>query len=143
MTTLTPYLMFNGNCAEALDLYTRALGGEIVEISHFADAPPNPNFPALTDAEKQRVMHARIKAGELLIMASDSHPHTPVGTGQNVTLSLGFDSIDTQRTVYEILSEGADITMPLADTFWGAHFAMLTDRYGISWMLNYDYPKAS
>lgn len=133
--------MFNGTCAEALDFYTRALGGEIVEISYFAAAPPNPNFPALTETEKQRVMHARIKAGELLIMASDSHPHTPVRTGQNVTLSLGFDSIDEQRKVYDILSEGADITMTLADTFWGAHFAMLTDRYGISWMLNHDYPK--
>ncbi len=141
MTTLTPYLMFNGACADALALYTRALGGEIIEISRFGEAPPNPDAPPLTEADKQRVMHAQLKAGDFVLMASDSQPHTPVTTGHQVTLSLSFDSIDEQRRVFGILSEGAEVTMPLADTFWHAHFGMLTDRYGISWMFNYDYPK--
>jgi len=141
MTTLTPYLMFNGTCPEALALYTRALRGAIDEMSRYADAPPNPDAPPLSEAQQQWVMHARLQAGGIELMASDSQPHAPVSTGSHLTLSLSFDSKDAQRRAFDILSEGAKVTMPLADTFWGAHFGMLDDRFGVSWMFNYDYPK--
>jgi PhnB protein len=77
----------------------------------------------------------------MTLMVSDSMPGQPVTGGTNMSLSLNFDSVADIERVFGALSEGANITMPLQDTFWGARFGMLTDRFGINWMFNHDYQK--
>lgn len=134
MKNLNVYLTFAGTCKDALALYKEALGGEIVSLQTFGEAP-TPNIP---DDQKNNVMHAEFRAGDIYFMASDSMPEQPVILGNAVTLSIGLDSLEEQESIFSKLSDGGAVTMPLQDTFWGARFGMLTDKFGINWMLNCD-----
>jgi PhnB protein len=135
---LTPYLMFNGTCREALAFYQQCLGGELM-VQAYADTPAAAHMPA--DAQ-QNVMHAMLTTSDLLLMASDAGLG-PVAKGDMVTLSLNCHSPEEIQQLFGLLSAGGTVTMPLEDTFWGATFGMFTDRFGIDWMLNYDKPKAA
>jgi PhnB protein len=132
---LTPYIMFNSNCEEALNFYAKAMDGKIVDIMRFGDMPGD---NSMSDADKQKVMHSNFEAGKVKFMASD----TPMGGGSDkggqVHLSLHFEDGDRQEKVFNALAEGGTVTMPLQDTFWGARFGMLQDKYGINWMFNKD-----
>lgn len=132
MTTLNPYLFFNGQCQDALAFYARALGGEIASMQTFGEAPGE--TPA---GAEDRVMHAEFKADKVYFMASDSMPGQEIPRGGPVNLSLDFSDADEQARVFHELSEGGEVTMALQDTFWGARFGMITDKFGIQWMLNY------
>lgn len=134
---LIPYLIFDGSCEEALGLYARALGGSLVNVSRYGDAPSGEGGPKMAP---DKIMHATLQAGSLLLMASDG-PQGNVGDANRVHLSVNHHSEEEQTRVFNTLSEGASITMPLQDTFWGARFGMLTDKFGVSWMFNYDKPK--
>ncbi len=133
MASVTPYLTFNGNCEEAIEFYCEALDGDIVSLQRFGDVP---DMAPADMADK--IMHCVLAADDVIIMASDSTPSQPVSPGTNVHLSLDFDSLEELQDAFEALSEGGTVTMPLQDTFWGARFGMLVDRYGVSWMFNYD-----
>ena len=128
---LVPYIMFNGNCEEALNFYAKALNGEILGLQRFEGSPAES-----MSADQQKVMHAQFKAGNLFFMASDGQENEAVGG--MVHMSLDFDNATEQVKVFEALSEGARITMPLQHTFWGATFGMLTDKFGVNWMFNHD-----
>ncbi len=134
MPSVTPYLTFPGTCEEAMDFYADALNGEIISMQHFGDAPDQ-NFPA--DAA-DRVLHCILVADDVIIMASDTMPGMSVTSGSNISMSLDFESAEEQQAAFNALAEGGTITMELQDTFWGAKFGMLTDKYGIAWMFNYD-----
>lgn len=135
--TLTPYIIFNGNCEEALNFYAKALGGEITNLSRFGDAPVEG-----MNADKQKVMHAHFNAKNFFIMASDNgNAAAAPEVGGMVNLSLSFGDAVGIEAAFNGLSEGATITMPLQDTFWGAKFGMLTDKFGVKWMFNWDKPK--
>ena len=137
---IAPYIIFNGNCEEALNFYTKAFNGKIQHIMKFSDAPP--------DVQKQMgggngVMHATFLADGLMFMASDSGSTAP-GSGKDggmVHLSINFNDTGSMENVFMKLSEGGRVTMELQDTFWGARFGMLTDRFGINWMFNHDKGK--
>lgn len=133
MKQLNPYLTFGGTCREALAHYKESLGGEILSLQTFGESPSGvpPEF-------SNHVMHAEFRAGEMYFMASDGGPNHNAVSGNSITLSLNFDSLTEQETVFARLSAGGKITMPLQDTFWGAKFGMFTDKYGINWMLNCD-----
>jgi PhnB protein len=135
---LTPYIIFNGTCEEALNFYATALKGEIKDLMRFEGTPV-----ADMTADKQKVMHAHFGVdGTILFMASDSGQGGPAETkGGMVHLSLNFTDAAHIENVFAALSEGGTVTMPLQDTFWGARFGMLTDKFGINWMFNYDKPK--
>lgn len=136
---LTPYLMFNGNCEEALKFYARALDGEIKDLMRFEGSPVE---SMATEGDKQRVMHSHFVAKELMFMASDTGEGGPIlNPNGMVHLSINFDSAAQQEKVFNALSEGGVAGMPLQDTFWGARFGMVTDKFGICWMLNYEKPK--
>lgn len=126
---LTPYLMFNGNCEEALNFYATTLGGDIKHLSRFEGSPGE----SLSD-DKQKIMHAHFEGNGFAFMASDGSG--PVNEGSNIHLCVDFKDATAMDNVFNALAEGAKITMPLQDTFWGARFGMLTDRYGINWMFN-------
>jgi PhnB protein len=130
---LSPYLNFNGNCEEAMRFYQSVLGGEL-DIRHFGDFA-SPEMPA-DDATKDNVMHASLNNGTLSFMASDGMPERPVVFGDSISMSVsGTD--ETQLTgFFTGLSEGGTVTMPLAKQVWGDMFGMLTDKYGIHWMVN-------
>ena len=133
MKTLNAYLFFPGTCEEALNFYQTSIGGEIASLMRFSDAP----MP-VAEENAQRVMHAEFRSGDLYFMASDGMPGDDVTPGNSVQLSLNFDDTAEQETVFNSLADGGSVEMALDNTFWGARFGILTDRYGIRWMLNCD-----
>lgn len=136
MEAIVPYLMFEGNAAEALVFYANCLGGEIVFSQTYGESPMQ-----IPEEYKDRIMHATLKAGELTLMCSDGMPGSPLSSGTNVSLSLNFNVAESLDKTFESLAEGGKITMPVENTFWGARFGMLTDKYGINWMFNHDVVK--
>lgn len=137
MEPIVPYLNFNGNAKEALAFYSKALDGTVIFQQTFGESPME------SPAEmKDKIMHARFEAkGGLQIMVSDTMPDYPFIAGTNVSLSLNFTDVESIEKTFAALSEGANITMPLQDTFWGAKFGMLTDKFGFNWMFNHDLKK--
>jgi len=133
---LVPYLHFNGNCEEALNFYKKNLKGKILHIQRFGDSPME--VPA---ALKKKVIHCSFQFGENVIMASDSMPKNKIKHGNGMALSIDIKDKKTINTVFKGMSAGGKITMPLQDTFWGARFGMLVDKYGVSWMFNCDSKK--
>ena len=134
MMTLTPYLNFPaGKTREALEFYRKALKGEIESIQTFGDAK--------MDGPKDEVIHAVFKAQGARFMASTEHPQHPAKGGNNTHLCLDFTDDAEQEAAWKGLSEGATIAMPLQDMFWGARYGQLTDKYGISWMFNWQKPQ--
>lgn len=136
MQAITPYLMFNGNAAEAMSFYVKALGGKIVHSQTFGES----GMP-LSDEAKDRIMHALFEADKLKFMISDCQPDKEVKSGSQISLSLNFDNIESINKTFDILRVDGEVTMELQDTFWGARFGMLDDKFGVSWMFNFDYPK--
>ncbi len=136
MQAITPYLMFNGNAAEAMLFYVKALEGKIVHSQTFCES----GMPVSEEA-KDRIMHALLEADKLEFMISDCQPGKEVKSGSQISLSLNFDDIESINKTFDSLSVDGKVTMELQDTFWGARFGMLDDKFGVSWMFNYDYPK--
>ena len=137
MEAIVPYLTFDGVARDAFSFYAKALGGEIAHLQTFGEVNPD-----CDEADKNRVMHAMLKAGDLILMTSDTRcSDHAVQRGEMISLSMNFKDEQTINQTYAALSEGADIIMPLQDTFWNARFGILKDRFGIQWMFNYDKPK--
>jgi PhnB protein len=132
ITTLNPYLNFNGTADQAIKLYESALGAKTEVIQRFGDMA-GADVPA---EQKNRVIHAALRIGGGTLMISDTMPDRPVPPAGNVHVILEFDDPAEETKKFEALAAGGQITMPLADMFWGAKFGMVTDAYGISWMFN-------
>lgn len=129
---LEPYLFFTGNCEEALNHYKEVLGGEIVELSRVKDAPADAQMPP---ESANQVMHATFKGPGFSFMASDARPGKTYGEGP-MSLSLSLTDADEGQRIFDALSKGGTVEMPMQDMFWGAKFGMLTDKFGIDWMIN-------
>lgn len=142
MATVNVYLTFDGNCEEAFKFYHSVFGGEIPYMGRFGDMPPQEGMPLLDDSAKNRIMHISLPISEeTMLMGSDTLPGTEgFVAGNNFSLSLNVHSREEAQALFDRLSEGGEVTMPLQDTFWGAFFGMWKDRFGISWMVNYDDP---
>lgn len=136
---LTPYLMFNGNCEKALNFYVKALDGEIRDLMRFEGSPVE---SMATEGDKQRIMHSHFVAKDFSFMASDTGEGGPkLNANGMVHLSLNFEDAAKQEKVFNALAEDGAVGMPLQDTFWGAKFGMVTDQFGICWMLNFEKTK--
>ena len=135
MALIQPYLTFNGNCAEAMNFYKEVFGGELM-MQSFGDAPMES-----TPETKDLIMHARLQNGDLILMASDGMPGQAPVQGSNVTISVQSASKEDQEKYFNKMAEGGKVTMPLQDTFWGANFGMLTDKFGMHWMFNTEHKK--
>ncbi|WP_133271517.1 VOC family protein [Hymenobacter radiodurans] len=135
MTTsqLNPYLSFDGNCREAMTFYQQCLGGELM-IQDVAGTPAAEHMPANA---QNGVLHASLTNGNMILFGSDAGGQK-ITRGNTVSLSLNCSSEEEITTWFRKLSDGGKVTMPLDDTFWGAKFGMLTDRFGIDWLLNHD-----
>jgi PhnB protein len=130
---LIPYLTFEGNCEEAINFYKEVFGGEINRISTFGESSAT-----VPDQYKNKIMHATFTFENNTIMASDSMPDHPITFGNNFSLSIDVMQIMEMEKTFNKLAEGGTVTMPLQDTFWGARFGMLTDKFGVNWMFNCD-----
>jgi PhnB protein len=133
---VNPYLTFGGNCEAALNFYREALEGEIVSLSYF-DSTQMP----VPEEYKKKVLHGVLQFGQSVLMASDSLPEHPLTVGNNVSLSVDFAEPADMEAKFNALAAGGQVTMALQDTFWGARFGMLTDQFGIRWMLNCELKK--
>ncbi len=128
---LTPYIHFQGNAEEALNFYKEALGGEIISINRYGDSP----MPSDEDY-KNKIIHSRLQFGSNLIMISDTFKGNIVSTKGNIQLSISMDDEAKTQEIFDKISAGGRVTMPLAKQFWGATFGMLEDKFGVSWMFN-------
>jgi PhnB protein len=137
MESVIPYLTFEGNAIEALAFYTKALEGRVLYSQTFRQSDLEPSLP---EAWKDKVMHAAFQAGDLQLMVSDTpDSDTKVTSGDQVQLALNFTSEAEIDRVYSNLAIDGQVTLALEKTFWGAKFGMVTDKYGVKWMLNFDY----
>jgi PhnB protein len=137
MKDIIAYLTFDGTCREAMTFYAKALGAEI-HMMTFADMPEGPKNPK--DAS-DRIMHARLAKGSAVLMASDTMPGMPLQAGSNFSISVDCEGAAEVDKLVAALGEGGKVTLPAQDMFWGAYFGMLTDKFGIQWMFNFDKPK--
>ena len=139
--TVNAYLNFNGNCEEAFDFYKSVFGGEFAFLGRFNEMPPQDGMPSLSEIEGNRIMHVTLPiGGDTMLMGSDTLPFSgDVHFGNNISLSINASSREEADTVFNKLMAGGKVTMPLAETFWGAYFGMCTDRFGVNWMMNYDF----
>ena len=128
---LNPYLNFNGNTKEVMEFYHKIFGGEL-KLSPFSDFP---NPPA---GYEDKIMHAALTAGNITIMASEGMPDKATKMGENVTLSLTGDHEDGEKltSYFNQLAEKGEVTEPLRKQVWGDEFGMVTDQFGIHWMIN-------
>jgi PhnB protein len=135
MKALSIYLNFDGNACEAMTFYQKCLDADLF-LQTFKDA----KVPAPQGAE-DRIVHARLQKGSAVLMASDTLPGMPFTPGNNFSISIECGSILELDTLFKAFSDGGKITMAVQDTFWGARFGMITDKFGVSWMFNCELPK--
>jgi PhnB protein len=138
MKDVVTYLNFDGNCREALEFYAKCLGSEVT-LMPFSEGPRD--LPAAAKEAGQRIMHGRLTKGKTILMASDCVPGMNFQPGNNFSISLECESMDEIEKLFAALGENGKVTMPLQDMFWGARFGMITDQFGVNWMLNFELPK--
>lgn len=144
MAQINPYLNFKGNCEEAFELYKSVLGGEFPFVGRFKDMPPSEGMPPTPAEFGEKIMHMSLALPNgTTLMGSDACG--PMGdqvtVGNNVQLSLNAESEADADRLFNGLSAGGNVIMPMDKTFWGAYFGMFADKFGIYWMVNYDYPR--
>lgn len=127
---LNPYLNFRNRTAEAMEFYQSVLGGELT-MQRFKDMPME-----MPKEKDELVMHAVLESGSITLMASDGQPNADVVEGTNVSLSLSGTDGEPLRKYFEGLSAGGTVTEPLMKAPWGDEFGMLTDKFGIHWLVN-------
>lgn len=134
MITINAYLTFNGNCLDAFANYQKIFGGDFEAKQLFKDEPGG-QHPA---SDANRVLHISLKVGNGLLMGSDRASSMGSGVvGDNVSLSINTASKKEADDVFKGLATGGNITMPMADTFWGSYFGMVNDKFGIQWLVSF------
>lgn len=132
-TLIQPYLFFGGRCEEALEFYRSALGAQVDMIMRHKDSPEPPPPGLLQPGFEDKIMHASFHVGETTIMASDGCREDSSFSG--FSLSLTVPSEPEADRVFALLADGGQVQMPLTKTFWSPCFGMLTDRFGVGWMV--------
>jgi PhnB protein len=130
--SIQPYLSFGGRCEEAIEFYRKALGAELLMMMRFKEAPEPSGMP---ECFEEKVMHASLRVGNTVLMASDGRCEGPTTfEGFSLAITPG-DEAEAER-IFAALSEGGLVTMPLEKVFWSPKFGMLQDRFGVSWMVS-------
>lgn len=140
MTKINAYLTFEGNCEEAFNFYKSVFGGEFSSINRFNAMPPQEGMGIHTE-DANKIMHITLPIGkEAVLMGSDTAGEWAGKTvfGTNITLSIHTDTKEEADRLFNELSAGGQPAMPMADTFWGSYYGMLTDKFGINWMISFD-----
>lgn len=131
---IQPYLFFNGRCEEAIEFYRHALGAEVEMMMRFKDNPDPMPPGMLAPGFENKVMHASVRIGGAVMMASDG---MAAGETNFKGFSLSIDAPDAAAVdrLFNALAEGGSVTMPAGRTFWSPWFGMVTDRFGVGWMV--------
>jgi len=132
--SLQPYLTFGGRCDEAIEFYRTALGAQVEMIMRFKESPDAPPPGMIPPGWENKVMHSALRIGDGLLMASDGCEASARFEG--FTLSLTVTTEAEADRYFAALAEGGKITMPIGRTFWSPRFGMVTDRFGVGWMVN-------
>jgi PhnB protein len=138
MALINPHINFNGNAEEAFTFYKSVFGGEIAKIIRFKDIA-SPEFP-VAENEANKVMHIALPIGKNILMANDV-PEIMGKTNENENrskISISTESKEEADKLFNGLSAGGNIEMPMANSPWGPYFGMFRDKYGIEWMVEFD-----
>lgn len=141
---INPYLTFPGNCEEAFNFYKSVFGGNFPYLGRFKEMPPMEGHPPMPESEGNKIMHVSLPIGKhSVLMGSDSSEAFGKATnvGNNFSVSVNATSDAEADKLFHGLSEGGHITMPIGKTFWGSYFGMLTDKFGIQWMVSHEVPQ--
>lgn len=128
------YLIFDGNCAEAFRFYQQVFGGELL-VMPFGESPVCDEVPV---EHRERTMHASLSVGGQLLMGSDCMPGDAYDGIKGCHISIQAEDLAHAERLYQALTVGGSVQMELQATFWAERFAMLTDRFGVPWMINFD-----
>jgi len=133
---VTPYLTFNGDCAQTIALYEEAFGVQ-AECMRYKDAPPSEGYDPPPGTE-DLIMHAQFNLGGDSIYLCDTTPDMPACFGGGVSVHVTLDSREQVQASFDILKEGGSVSMEPAEVFWSKYFGALADKFGVSWMLSYE-----
>lgn len=137
MATVNTYLNFNGNTEEAFNFYRSVFGGEFAMLQRLKDTPDADKVPA---GDKEKIMHIALPIGGNMLMGTDVTAAMPqVQFGTNSSIIISAESEEEAKKLFAGLSAGGNVGMPLEKMFWGALFGFFTDKFGVQWMVNYDY----
>jgi PhnB protein len=129
---LNPYLSFKGDCETAFKFYEQTFSGKIEGILKYAGSPMSEHVPAEWG---DKVMHAKLSIGPQTLMGADSPPGG-YQQPQGISLTINLNDVAQSERIFNALAEGGNVSMPLQQTFWATSFGMVTDRFGIPWMIN-------
>ncbi len=136
---IEPYLFYNGRCEEALDFYKKALGAEVLMLMRFKESPEPPPPGMVPPGFENKVMHASFRVGKTTIMASDGCD-ADKASFEGFSLAISVAAEPEADRVFNALSAGGKVKMPLGKTFWSPRFGMLEDKFGIGWMVSVPGP---
>jgi PhnB protein len=135
MLGVHPYIAFKGNCRDAIEFYKGALDAQVLFTQTVGESPMSNMGPA------ENIMHCTIKVGDSTIMlCDDPRPDAAAGDG-NISLAIGLNDPQRAKQIYDNLAKDGSVVMPLGKTYWAEAFGMVTDKFGIKWMVNCEAPK--
>jgi len=129
------YLFFDGRCEEAIEFYKKVLGAEVTMLMRFKDSPEPPQPGMIPPGSENKIMHVSFRVGDTTVMASDGRC-TGQANFQGFSLSLTVANEPEADRKFAALAEGGQVQMPMAKTFWSPRFGMVTDRFGVGWMVS-------
>ncbi|MGL4522534.1 MAG: VOC family protein [Bacilli bacterium] len=132
MNSIAPYIISEGQSRTALDFYQSVFGGEVQQLQTYGQA----GFPH-DEQYSHYLIHGRLVSGNLVLMMSDTTPDRPHTKGDFISFSLEVEDTEKQTEIFDALSVGGTVIMPLQDTFWGARYGKVIDQYGVTWDLNH------
>ncbi len=135
MLKVNPYIAFPGNCRQAIEFYKTALGADVLFIHTVGESPLSDMGPATN------IMHCSIKVGDSTIMVCDDPRPDAATRGGNISLAIGLNDPERAGQLFGNLAGGGSVIMPLQKTYWAAAFGMVTDKFGVKWMVNCEAPK--
>lgn len=141
MTTVNIYLTFDGNCEEAFEFYKSVFGGDFQYVGKYEVMPSQKDLPFINDHEKDKIMHITLPISkETMLMGNDRLEASglPIAGNDNFAISVKTDSQEEADRLFDKLSKGGRVTMPMQEVFWGSYYGIVTDSFGINWKLSVD-----
>jgi PhnB protein len=135
MLGVNPYIAFKGNCREAIEFYKGALNAAVLFTQTVGESPMSNMGPP------ENIMHCTLKVGDSTIMMCDDPRPDAAADGGNISLAIGLNDPERAKQLFGNLSKDGSVLMPLEKTYWAEAFGMVTDKFGIKWMVNCDAPK--
>jgi PhnB protein len=129
---VNPYIAFKGNCREAIEFYKKALGATVLFSQTFGESPMASMGPA------ENIMHCSIQIGDSILMLCDDPRPDAASSGGNISLAIGLNDPERAKQLFDNLADGGVTVMPIQKTYWAEAFGMVTDKFGVKWMVNSD-----